>query len=499
MPLTQAMSAAEPQATALLLMTCGLLLGISVLFSRASQRFGVPIALLFLGVGMLAGSEGIGGIDFNDYKFAFRVGVLSLALILFDGGLNTPLSAVRRAVGPAGLLATAGVAGTATLVAVGAHFLGLSWQEALLLGAVVSSTDAAAVFAVLRGSGLQLKRRVALTLEVESGINDPVAVILTTVLTQNLLTPGALEGWRIPVEIVVQMAVGGAVGALVGYGGRYLLSRLALSAGGLYPVMTLALGLVAFGLATLIHGSGFLAVYLAGLLLGNGPLPYRTGLLRVHDALAWLSQVGMFLILGLLVFPSRLLDVAAVGLAIALLLGFVVRPVVVWLCLLPFRYPRREVFYIGWVGLRGAVPIVLATFPVLAGAPGAERLFDLVFFIVVVNALVQGGSVAWLTQQLGLQSKEPPAPQAVLAIESRQPLQGELMSFYIDEALVVVGVPLEELPLPERSAVALIIRGSTLVPPKPGTVLLAGDHVHVIAPPEERAFIQLMFGRPEEE
>ncbi|HEY5939828.1 MAG TPA: potassium/proton antiporter, partial [Gemmatimonadales bacterium] len=461
----------EPEATALLLATCGLLLGISVLFSRASLRFGVPIALLFLVVGMLAGSEGIGGIDFNNYQFAFRIGVLALALILFDGGLNTPLTAVRRAAGPAGVLATVGVAGTATLLAVGAHYLGLGWPEALLLGAVVSSTDAAAVFAVLRGSGLQLKRRVSVTLEVESGINDPVAVILTTVLTQNLLTPGAATGWRILVEVVVQMAVGAAMGAGVGYGGRYLLSRLSLPSGGLYPVMTLALGLTAFGLTTLAHGSGFLAVYLAGLLLGNGPLPYRTGLLRVHDALAWLSQVGMFLILGLLVFPSRVLEVAPVGLAIGVLLGFVVRPVVVWLCLLPFRYPRREVLYIGWVGLRGAVPIVLATFPVLAGVPGAERLFDLVFFIVVVNALVQGGSVGWLTRKLGLQSKEPPAPQAVLAIESRQPLQGELMSFYIDEALVVTGVPVAELPLPDGAAVALIIRGNALVPPVPGTAL----------------------------
>ncbi|MEO7137067.1 MAG: potassium/proton antiporter [Gemmatimonadales bacterium] len=489
----------EPEATALLLATCGLLLAISVLFSRASQRFGVPIALLFLGVGMLAGSEGIGGIEFNNYQVAFRIGVLALALILFDGGLNTPLNAVRRAVGPAGVLATIGVAGTATLAAVGAHYLGLGWPEALLLGAVVSSTDAAAVFAVLRGSGLQLKRRVSVTLEVESGLNDPVAVILTTVLTQNLLTPGTAVGWRIPVEIVVQMAVGTAVGLGVGYGGRYLLSRLALATGGLYPVMTLALGLVAFGIATLAHGSGFLAVYLAGLLLGNGPLPYRTGLLRVHDALAWLSQVGMFLILGLLVFPSRVLEVAPVGLAIGVLLGFVVRPLVVWLCLLPFSYPRREVLYIGWVGLRGAVPIVLATFPVLAGVPGAERLFDLVFFIVVVNAVVQGGSVGWVTRKLGLQSKEAPAPQAVLAIESRQPLQGELMSFYIDDALVVTGVPVADLPLPDGAAVALIIRGNALVPPVPGTTLQAGDHVHVIARPGDRAFIQLMFGRPEEE
>jgi cell volume regulation protein A len=498
MPLDM-MSANEPQATALLLTTCGLLLAISVVFSRASQRFGFPIALLFLGVGMLAGSEGIGGIDFDDYHFSFRIGVLALALILFDGGLNTPLSAVRRAAAPAGVLATMGVAGTAVLVAAGAHLLGLGWPEALLLGAVVSSTDAAAVFAVLRGSGLQLKRRVGVTLEVESGINDPVAVILTTVLTQNLLTPGSAAGWRIPLEIVVQLAMGGVVGAAVGYGGRYLLSRLTLQTGGLYPVMTLALGLVSFGLATLSHGSGFLAVYLAGLLLGNGPLPYRTGLLRVHDALAWLSQVGMFLILGLLVFPSRLLEVAGVGLAIALLLACVVRPLVVAICLLPFRYPGREILYIGWVGLRGAVPIVLATFPVLAGAPGADRLFDLVFFIVVANALVPGATVAWVTQKLGLQTKEPPAPQAVLAIESRQPLQSELMSFYIGEPLLVTGVPLEDLPFPEGAAVALIIRGDALVPAAPGTTLQAGDHVHVIARPEDRPLIQLMFGRPEEE
>jgi potassium/hydrogen antiporter len=489
----------EPEATALLLATCGLLLGVSVIFSRASQRTGVPIALLFLAVGMLAGSEGLGHIAFDDYRFAFRLGTLALALILFDGGLNTPLGAVRRVLAPAGILATLGVVGTAALVAIAAHAFGLGWREAFLVGAVVSSTDAAAVFAVLRGSGLQLKRRVGVTLEVESGINDPVAVILTTVLTQNLLTPGAAAGFRIPAEIAVQLVMGAAVGLLAGYGGRQLLGRLTLLSGGLYPVMTLSLGLLAFGVATLVHGSGFLAVYLAGLLLGNGPLPYRTGLLRVHDALAWLSQVGMFLILGLLVYPSRLLDAAEVGLGIALLLAIVIRPLVVAVCLTPFRYPSREVIYIGWVGLRGAVPIVLATYPVLVGAPGAERLFDLVFFVVVVTALVPGATVAWVTQRLGLQTKEPPAPQAVLAIESRQPLQGELMSFYIDEALVVTGMPLEDLPLPEGAAVTLIVRKNQLVPPRPGTTLQAGDHVHLIAEPEDRGFIQLMFGRPEEE
>lgn len=488
----------EPEATALLLATCGLLLAISVLFSRASQRFGFPIAILFLLVGVLAGSEGIGRIEFDDYGFAFRVGTIALALILFDGGLNTPLTALRKVAAPASTLATVGVAAVAGLVAIGAHLLGLGWPEALLLGAVISSTDAAAVFSVLRGSGLHLKRRVGVTLEVESGINDPAAIILTTVLTANLLTPGTGLGWRIPFEVLIQTVVGGAVGWAVGYAGRMLLARLSLSTSGLYPVVTLALALFSFGTAALLHGSGFLAVYLTGLILGNGPLPYRVGLLRVHDALAWLSQVGMFLILGLLVFPSRLIDVAGIGFAIAMLVAFVVRPLVVALILLPFRYPPREVLYIGWVGLRGAVPIVLATFPVLAGAPGAGRLFDLVFIIVVAGTLIPGATVGWITRRLGLQSNEPPAPQAVLAIESRQPLQGELMSFYIDHALAVVGVPLEELPLPDGSAVALIIRGAQLVPPKPDTVLRAGDHVHVIAPAEDRPFIQLMFGREEE-
>jgi potassium/hydrogen antiporter len=491
--------ATEPFATALLLATCGVLLTVSVVFSRASQRFGVPIALIFLLVGILAGSEGIGGIPFEDYQFAFRMGSLALALILFDGGLNTPAHAVRHSWAPAGMLATAGVGLTAVMVALPAYLWGLAWPEALLLGAVVSSTDAAAVFGVLRGSGLQLKRRVGVTLEVESGINDPVAVILTTALTINLLRPGELTGWGIGLEVAGQLAMGTVVGAGVGYGGRELLRRLLLPTGGLYPALTLAFALLAFGVATLGHGSGFLAVYLAGLILGNGPLPYRAGLLRVHDALAWLSQIGMFLILGLLVFPSQLPAVASLGLGVALLVALLIRPIAVALCLWPFGYPRHETLFIGWVGLRGAVPIILATYPVLLGAPGGDRIFHLVFFIVVVNAIVPGATVAWVTRRLGLQTAEPPAPQAVLAIESRLPLRGELMSFYIDEAVVVAGMQLAELDFPEGAAVALIVRGDELVPPKGATTLKPGDHVYVIAQQEDRPFIQLIFGRPEAE
>jgi cell volume regulation protein A len=491
------MPTAEPFGTALLLATAGLLMGASVLFSRASQRIGVPIVLLFLLIGMAAGSEGIGRIAFDDYRFAFRLGSLALALILFDGGLNTPLAALRRTWAPAGLLATVGVVLTALLIAIPAHLWGLAWPQALLLGAVVSSTDAAAVFAVLRGSGLQLKRRVGTTLELESGLNDPVAVILTIALTANLVDPGVVSGGGLLAEIVLQLAVGAAAGVAIGRGGRLLLRRFPLPTGGLYPALTLALALLAFGVTTLLHGSGFLAVYLAGMVLGNGPLPYHAGLLRVHDALAWLAQIGMFLILGLLVYPSNLVEVAGPGLGLALLLAFVVRPLVVALCLAPFRYPLREVLYIGWVGLRGAVPIVLATYPVLAGAPGANRVFHIVFFIVVVNALIPGGTVAWVTRRLGLQKAEPPAPHAVLAIESRLPLEGDLMSFYIDDALVVSGVALEDLDFPEGSSVTLIVRGNRLVPPRGATTLQPGDHVYVLTQPEDQPLIQLMFGRPE--
>ena len=493
------MPASEPVATAILLTICGVLLLVSVLSSRASQRIGVPIALFFLLVGMLAGSEGIGGIPFDDYRLAFRIGSLALALILFDGGLNTPLDVVRRVWAPAGALASVGVLLVAGLVAVVARLGGMDWPAALVLGAIVSSTDAAATFAVLRASGLQLKRRVAATLEVESGANDPAAVILTTTLAANLLRPGHLGLGEMLVEIVTQLVVGGVVGIGAGYAGRALMARLQLVTGGLYPALMLAFGFLSFGVATLIEGSGFLAVYVTGIVLGNGPLPYRAGLLRIFDALAWLGQIGMFLLLGLLVFPSRLADMAQLGLGIALLLAIVIRPLVVTLCLAPFRYSAREVVFIGWVGLRGAIPIVLAVYPVLVGAPGADRIFHLVFFIVVAGAIIPGGTVAWATRRLGLESPQPPAPHALLAIESRVPLQGDLMSFYIDEALVVCGLQLDELDFPDGASVALIVRGDRLVAPKGGARLERGDHVYVVAQEEDRPFIQLMFGRPEAE
>ena len=487
----------EPFATALLLTTFGILLGISILFSRASERFGVPVALIFLGIGILAGSEGLGGIPFEDYAFAFRLGAMALVLILFDGGLNTSLAAVRLAVRPAGVLATIGVLGTAGLVAIGAQFLGFSWPEALLLGAVVSSTDAAAVFSTLRGSGIHLRRRIGSTLEIESGVNDPMAIILTVALTENLISPGEVVAWRVAVDIVVQMVVGGALGYVIGRGGRLLITHFRLPVGGLYPALTLTFAFLAFGVPTLVHGSGFLSVYVAAVVLGNGTLPYRAGLLRVHDALAWLSQIGMFLVLGLLVFPSRLMDVAWTGLALALFLAVIARPLVVALCLIPFRFSPREIGMVGWAGLRGAVPIILATFPVLAGAPGALQIFDVVFFVVVANAVIPGGTVPWVTRKLGLEAREPPAPKAVMEIESMQPLRGRLASFYIDEALAVTGVQIAELPFPEGAAATMIVRGDDIIAPKGNTVLQKGDHVYVLMRPEDEPMILLMFGRPE--
>ena len=485
---------------ALLLLVFGVLLGTSVVLSRASERFGLPIALVFLLLGMLAGVDGPGGIEFGDYRLAFRLGTASLVLILFDGGLNTSLAAVRRAALPAGILGTVGVAGTALLVALGARLLlNFVWPLALLLGAIVSSTDAAAVFAVLRGSRLHLRRRLAATIEVESGVNDPMAMLLTTILTANLLSPGEFKAWHAPLAIVLELGIGLAIGVMIGFAGRRLLVRLRLPVEGLYPVLMLSLAALAFAVPTLLHGSGFLAVYVAGVTLGNGEIPYRDGVFRVHDALAWLSQITMFLLLGLLVNPRDLVPVATIGLILGLLLAFVARPLVVALCLWPLGFARREVGYIGWVGLRGAVPIILATVPVLAGAPGARGIFNIVFFIVVVNAFIPGATVPWLTRWLRLERAGGGTESPVLALNSREPLEGLLLSFHVDAALAVAGLTVTDIGLPEGSAVILVVRGRALLPPAAGLALEPGDHVYIVCRPDDQPLVQLLFGRPDQD
>ncbi|MEO7084864.1 MAG: potassium/proton antiporter [Gemmatimonadaceae bacterium] len=394
----------EPLTPALVIAAFGLLLTVAVSLSRASVRLGVPLALGFIVIGVLAGSEGIGRIPFENYHVTFQIGVGALVLILFDGGLNTPASAVAEVAAPAGVLATVGVVLTALLTAFAAHLLAFPWPTALVLGAIVSSTDAAAVFSVLVASGTHLKKRVAHLLELESGLNDPMAVILTTALTANLLVPGSETIPRMIRDVLSELVIGAVLGWAVGRLGRWRVNKVTLPAAGLYPVFTLGVACLAYGLPTLLHGSGFLAVYVAGITLGNGELPEGASLRRVHDAMGWLSQIVMFLLLGLLVFPSRLLAVAETGLALALLLAFVARPLVVAICLAPFRYPPREIAYVGWVGLRGAVPIILATIPVMSGAPGARSLFDVVFFVVVVGSILPGSTVPWVTRKLGLLS-----------------------------------------------------------------------------------------------
>ena len=492
------MIGSEPLATAVVLTAFGGLLAASVALSRVSARLGLPVALLFLLVGVLAGSEGLGHIAFQDYGFAFRVGTTALVLILFDGGLNTPFSSAREVLAPSAVLATLGVLGTAGLVAVAAHQFGLAWPMAMLLGAIVSSTDAAAVFSVLTASGTRLRRKVGLTLEVESGLNDPMAVILTTAVTAGMMSGAGLSLGGVALGVLLEMAIGAVAGFVIARAGRMLLLKVHLPAAGLYPAFTLAIACLSFGLTTLLHGSGFLAVYVTGMTLGSGALPHAVGIRRVHDALGWLSQVLMFLLLGLLVYPSRLLQVAAVGLTLALFLAFVARPLVAMLCLVPFRYRWRDSAYVGWVGLRGAVPIVLATIPVMAEVPGAGVLFDIVFFIVVVGALVPGATVPWMTRLLRVESGAPPPPATVIEVDARAPLGDELRAYFVSDQLAVAGATLAEIPFPEGTAVSMLERRGALIAPSGATRIEPGDYVYVIAPAEHRPHVELLFGRAEE-
>lgn len=491
------MPVVEPHSIATLLTSFSLLLAISALFGRGFERIGVPVVLAFLAIGVFAGYYALPNPTLEHHHFAFRVGVVALTLIIFDGGLNTPRWALRQALPPSLALATIGVLLTAALVAAAGRLAGLPWGEAMLIGAVVSSTDAAAVFSVLRGSRVQLKHRVATTLEVESGMNDPVAMILTIAIVSALL-PGGTQS--IPVifgQSLFELAVGALFGWGVGKGGALLLTRYRPPSGGLISVVTFALALLAFGGATLLHASGFVAVFVTAVLLGNAELPMRTSVVRFHDAMAWLSQITMFLLLGLLARPDRVLQSVPVALIIGLALTFIARPLAVYLSLLPFRFKLRETMFIGWVGLRGAVPIIFSIYPLMAGVTGAERVFDVVLILVIFNAIIPGSTVRYMTRRFNLEEDTPPPPGAVLQIEAAQPLDAELLSFYVSNAVAVAGVQLADLDFPDGAAVSMIVRGESLIPPKGNTVLEVGDHVYVITKRHDLSEIQLMFGRPE--
>ncbi|WP_069805264.1 potassium/proton antiporter [Thermogemmatispora onikobensis] len=385
------------------LLIASLLLLLSVLAWKIAGKLGIPALLLFLGLGMLAGSDGPGGIYFDDAQLAQAVGIVALVLILFAGGLETRWSAVRPALGGALLLSTLGVLLSALVVALFAVWLlHASPLEGLLLGALISATDAAAVFSVLAARNLRLSGQLLPLLELESGTNDPMAVFLTLGLIR-LLSEPETSPLSVLLLFVQQMGIGLALGLVIGRLAVWLIVRLHLDVEGLYRVLTIALALFTYAVTALLGGSGFLAVYLVGLLLGNSRVEGIERIGRFHDSLAWLMQIAMFLILGLLVFPSRLPAVALAGMLITLVSVLVARPLAVLLALLPLRrMPLREKLFVAWVGLRGAVPIVLATFPLLAGLPRAELLFDLVFFVVLASVLLQGTTVPLVARWLGV-------------------------------------------------------------------------------------------------
>jgi len=483
--MTAAMS--EPHSTAVLIALFGVLLTVSVLATRALDRVGVPVSLLFLVIGMVGGSEGLGGLEFDDAGVAFRFGTVALVLILLDGGLNTRWGTLRTAALPAGLLATVGVAATATVAALAARWFGLPWTEATLVGAIVSSTDAAAVFGVLRGSGIRLENRLQSTLEVESCANDPMAVILTLAATEAMSRGEPIDA-GIFAEVPLQLLIGAAVGLGCGYLFRLLINVIRLSATGLYPVFLVAAAFAAFGASTLMYGSGFLAVYLAAVVLGNGHLPFSEGLRRVHDAIAWLAQVLMFLMLGLLVFPSRLWPLAGIGIGVGLVLALVARPLAALLCLSWFGWRPREIGLVGWIGLRGAVPIILATFPVMQGLPGADRVFHVVFFVVVVSAVVPGASIALVALRTRLGWRVSPT-NSTLELQHADRIDHDLHQFVIEAASPAAGRTLRDLALPDSAAVVLIVRGDQPLPARGSSQVRVGDMLYVVCDQNELAAV----------
>lgn len=460
-----------------------LLVLLSIIATRTSSRFGVPALLLFLGIGMLAGSEGPGGIAFADYGVAQTVGVVALVYILFSGGLDTDWPAIRPVLVQGLVLANVGVVLSALLLGGFAILLlGFDWRTALLLGAIVSSTDAAAVFSVMRERGVHLKHNLEPLIELESGSNDPIAVFLTLGLVGVITTPGASLVSLIP-SFVLQMTLGAAGGWLFGRLSVVAVNRVRLQQEGLYVVLTLALTLLTYAATVLVGGNGFLAVYIAGIVIGNRNLVHKRSILRFHDGVAWLMQIAMFLTLGLLVFPSQLLPVALSGLLVALFLAFVARPLSVIASLGWSGRSLPELLMVSWAGLRGAVPIVLATFPLLAGVPGAATIFNVVFFIVLVSVLLQGMSISWVSRRLGVNADRPRGQEVHVYVPDVQ-LSSRIMDAVIPAGSPLVGRSLLELGLPRGVLVVQIQRDDEPLIPSGGTVLQPGDHLLVLATPE---------------
>jgi potassium/hydrogen antiporter len=481
-----------------IILISGLLILLGIASSKLSARLGMPVLVLFLVVGMLAGEEGIGRIKFDDFRLAHGIGTVALSLILFDGGLDTPLSALKRVWKPALSLAVPGVLITALITGLAASWiLGLSTLEGALIGSIVASTDAAAVFSVLRSGGVSLSQRLQSLLEVESGSNDPMAIFLT--ISCIWMLQGQLEfGLGMLGLFVSQMAVGAIFGIIGGLVAVRVVNSITLDSAGLYPILVTGMGLLIFGLAVVFKGSGFLAVYLAGIVIGNNKVVFQRGIRLFHDASAWLAQIVMFIVLGMLSTPSRLLDVAWQGLLVGGVLIFVARPVAVLLTTLPFRFNVRELTFISWVGLKGAVPITLATFPLMlntvdAPIPSAPLVFDIVFFVVVLSAVIQGWSLPTVARWLGLQVPLRHLPPVQLEISSLHHVDGDIVDYTVGPDSRTAHRRVRDLALPQGVVIALVARHREIIPPQGDTVLIPGDHVMVVLKPETRPLVDRIF------
>lgn len=467
------------------------LVAVSILTSLVALRIGAPLLLIFLAVGLLAGENGLLGIDFDHAPTAYLVGSVALAIILFDSGFDTSFASYRAAAWPALTLATLGVGLTTAIVAVPAHYLlDLTWLQGLLLGAIVASTDAAAVFFLLRVGGITLRDRVRSTLEIESGTNDPMAIFLTITLVELIASGQSWEGmgWAVALGFLREMGIGAVTGLLAGQAIVWAVNRLEMERG-LYPLMVLAMALVVFAGTNLLHGSGFLAAYLAGVVAGNSRLRGVALLRRFQGGMTWLAQITMFLTLGLLATPAQFVDYALPALAVAAVLIFVARPAAVWLCLAPFGFSRNETAFVAWVGLRGAVSILLAILPLIQGLPHGPAYFNTAFMVVLVSLLIQGWSLGRAARWLGLVVPRRVGPVERVELELPGNAQHELVAYRI-----VAGSPVATgQRLPRWARPSLVVRkGESLSLHRAGR-LQPGDTVYLFIAPNQVPLLDRLF------